>query len=640
MYAALASLVSAIEKMVPFRKRLRRILLCGVALICFFLFSGDDVSRLRLAALALQGRSLPRNVNSKRRDGPAVLPSGEGRRRGRLFFTHPRVPNDDIDRGASTQRLRRPSKRADLSTRADATFDPRSRTARGYQRRKAVQTAAVDLSFLHRLASVGEIDAWMHGLNCECIDDSMSKGAPHASVAESSLPTRRDLASWSSRDETALVSTLRDRGAIAAALDFVRHVAHHRNVYLYTAAITAVRPGHLLSTGDNHQEACCSILDEMDRHAVQPSPSTLTALFQAYCLTALDATSLQTLLLNRYPRAIWTEPVWEAAIYSCVGPMSAKDGGGSRYSNIGPAVDADSAWETAVGFYDGFLKQLSARTRGDECSSSAAKYRKVPSEQIYVAMFHVCAEIKDATKAISFLVKLQSQSLPDASSFRMSPRLWASVLKVCALTGDHVQGRRVLERMCVIRQFPNVRHCTAYLKALVESNETETASAFLEHMAADCASEREMPRKENCNATIDFSNIRVAAPDMIAVKTVLSGCASAGNFALARKILDQVKVGFFGTTIQLDEQCYNTALAACDEPELAKELVREMRLTRRHRIGVIPPSMLTFTRAIAVCRKAKDVESARFFLRSARNDGVVPDAYMYSGGTRLKSTIK
>lgn len=57
-----------------------------------------------------------------------------------------------------------------------------------------------------------------------------------------------------------------------------------------------------------------------------------------------------------------------------------------------------------------------------------------------------------------------------------------------------------------------------------------------------------------------------------------------------------------------------------------------MQMSRRKRVGVVRPSSITYARAIAVCRRAQapDVESARFFLDSARKNGVEPTIFMYS----------
>lgn len=58
-----------------------------------------------------------------------------------------------------------------------------------------------------------------------------------------------------------------------------------------------------------------------------------------------------------------------------------------------------------------------------------------------------------------------------------------------------------------------------------------------------------------------------------------------------------------------------------------------MQLSRRYRVGVVRPSSITYARAIAVCRRAEapDVESARFFLASARKDpSIEPTVFMFS----------
>lgn len=55
-----------------------------------------------------------------------------------------------------------------------------------------------------------------------------------------------------------------------------------------------------------------------------------------------------------------------------------------------------------------------------------------------------------------------------------------------------------------------------------------------------------------------------------------------------------------------------------------------MRMSRRHRYGAVPPTSITYTHAITACRQSADVESARFLLDSARNDGIEPNVYMYS----------
>ena len=289
-------------------------------------------------------------------------------------------------------------------------------------------------------------------------------------------------------------------------------------------------------------------------------------------------------------------------------------------------------WPIAV--WEALIYATCHNTATDPCEAAQSLYKEYRVEHsagykkgapgVVLAMLHVCAETKQVQGAVDLLNELQKHG-----SVALSPRIWGALLRVCAEAGDSKQAREFLNQMMVTNDsvVANVRHCTAYLKALMMDKQARRAAEFLEHMV-DVA-------VDNSAAThIAFSNLRVAAPDMIAVKTVLSGCASLGEFKVARDILEQIKAGFFGQAVsnELDEWCYNTVLSACDDPVEAKALVREMRLTRRYRVGVIPPTARTYTKAIHVCRTARDVECARFFLDSARNDGFEPDMYMYSAG--------
>ena len=123
----------------------------------------------------------------------------------------------------------------------------------------------------------------------------------------------------------------------------------------------------------------------------------------------------------------------------------------------------------------------------------------------------------------------------------------------------------------------------------------------------------------------------------VALNTVLSCCAKAVDFQAARNLLDRMKNADFlapGTLqpILPDEISYSLLLSACRDPAVARDILKEIKLTRRHRVGVVQPSSITYARAIAVCRKAEvpDVGSAQFFLEAARKDGVGATVFMYS----------
>jgi hypothetical protein len=139
-------------------------------------------------------------------------------------------------------------------------------------------------------------------------------------------------------------------------------------------------------------------------------------------------------------------------------------------------------------------------------------------------------------------------------------------------------------------------------------------------------------------------------PDIYAVVTVMKSCSSSSssrnnnNFALVQTILHAIKEG--RVPIPLTEEHYHILLTACTDPAVAKEIIQEMRFSRRHRQGAIPPSLISYTKALVVCRKAKDLTTARSLLTTARNDGMIPDVFMYTtaiwtaaGAQRAKAAV-
>ena len=382
-------------------------------------------------------------------------------------------------------------------------------------------------------------------------------------------------------------------------------------------------------SGVDLASASLEVLHAMDRNGIRPLPRTLSELFRCYCHGPDDARMLQRHLRERYPHNYWTESVWEAAIFACATTTTEND-----------STAAAMAWETAMEFYSDLRKDHSRNQQQHQQQS------QLPSERIYVSMFHVCAVTKNVTQAMTFLDVLLQEGDAGRVPLNLSPRLWGAVLKVCAAAGDSRAAHGLLQRMSSLSdgRSPNVRHYTYYLKALVVNGQCQAAVEVLEWMHYQSCSRHKSMRSGDL-VTKDIGPGPVVpeevhdlcvleGPDMAAVKIVLEGCAAAGNFTLSRRILGKVKDGSFGEELanQLDAHCYHTVLTACRDPEHAKELVREMRLSRRNRYNVVPPNQVTFTKAITVCRKARDVESARFFLSSAKSDGIEPDVYMYTAG--------
>jgi len=386
--------------------------------------------------------------------------------------------------------------------------------------------------------------------------------------------TEIPLDQWSSHEETDFIRTLRDHKAYRAIDLFTKHLAR-KNVFIYTAAIAS------LATADEYKAAALQLLDEMERNQVRPSPYTFSALFQATD-SPKKAQSLQARLKREYPSIPWTAPLWETAIYAC----GQKPG----------------SWTIAQHFLSEMQEQGLS-----------------PTARTYMALFQVCSSTANVSQAIAMLRDL----LLPGSPVTVTPRIWGAALQVCAVIGDHASARTILSLMQENSHPANVRHCTAYLKALAASRQDRAALDFLDFMVAS-------QHGDNANSTPSpWHGLSVEPPDRIALQAVLTACAATENYIKSRWLLERIKNGDYGD-VQVDEKCYNLVLASCRDPADAKVLVREMRLTRRHREGVVPPSQITYTRAITVCRKAADMPSALSFLNRSRDDAIVPDVYMYS----------
>jgi pentatricopeptide repeat domain-containing protein 1 len=421
-------------------------------------------------------------------------------------------------------------------------------------------------------------ESFFRGKTADEVDTWMEAQAKNVTMQmQMQIPLDKEC---SSRDETNFIRSLRDHKAYRAIDIFTRHLARNKNVFVYTAAIAS-----LATAEEEYQETALQLLDDMAEHNVRPSPHTFAALFQASNRPE-KLRSLQTRLKREYPGVIWTLPVWEAAIYAC-----------SR----GPGN-----WTMA--------QELIAEMKQESLFLSA---------QTYLALFQVCSANANALQAVEILRYLLQA---DAAPVAVSPRIWGAALQVCAIAGDHVSARTILSWMQELGHRANVRHCTAYLKALAVSRQDRVALAFLEYMVHG----QDIDTGQTTISTSPWDGLLVDLPDAIVLQAVLTALSTTENYTQSRRLLDKIKNGDFGDNVKVDENHYNLVLASCREPQEAKVLIREMRLSRRHRVGVVAPSQITYTRAITVCRKAADMKSALFFLNQSRDDAILPDVYMYS----------
>jgi pentatricopeptide repeat protein len=240
---------------------------------------------------------------------------------------------------------------------------------------------------------------------------------------------------------------------------------------------------------------------------------------------------------------------------------------------------------------------------------------------LYQALFHVYADPRtQSSEAVSALFDqvLQAEQAGEPGVY-WNARLWGAILQAFAAAKDDESALQVLRLMNDVGFQANSRHCTTFIRALALVHKDALAVQFLNHMVGAPATRMDL-----------FEGLATDPPDQMAVAAVLAACAAADNYVLAKVVLEGIKAGDFGPAIVPTEQDYNLVLSACKDPKEARALVREMRNTRRHRTGVVAPTLKTYTKAIAVCRRAGDLPMALRLLEGAKDDGFDLDVYVYT----------
>jgi pentatricopeptide repeat domain-containing protein 1 len=398
--------------------------------------------------------------------------------------------------------------------------------------------------------------------------------------------------------------------AAGAVLAFVRNRGPNASSRHYTGAFERVR-------GNKH--ACEQLLQQF-RHQTAVATTTITtttttntttnttttrttpsqqqhfssymavALIRSYCTDhPADMKRLQPLLEQVYPLSLWHPVVVAAAIRACA-VVSAAGGG--------PATAALVDESTAEVYYHNYSHYSS--------SSLSSSPKRVP-ECIVLALLAVYRASRNVQAAEQLVMRQKRQQQQPSSS--VSSKIWNALLQVCVEAKDLDTATRLMQNEIIPS---NIFHATTYLHCLLALNRHEDAVSYLLQIAK-----------------------LGPPPDDYAVVTVMKSCSSSSSnnqndngFALAQKILHAIKTGQI--PIALTEEHYNILLTACTSPAMAKEIIQEMRFSRRHRTGAIPPSMISYTKALVVCRKAKDLTMARSLLTTARNDGLFPDVFMYT----------
>ena len=390
-------------------------------------------------------------------------------------------------------------------------------------------------------------------------------------MSNSKPPLQNGLAKIQAR----FIQELAFHGESKAVVTFLKKYGK-RNTFIFNAGLSAL--ADLGCVDDMYDVWTC-----MEDNDIPPSSFTLATIFRSLNNTKQVAQIRQNF---RDDKELWTAQVFEMAILAC----SADE-------------DDEKAWD--------MIQEIRQWMRDAGVS---------PTGSIYLAMFQACANMEQASsQAVTHLLdEVLSLEERQPGVLPLNNRLWGTILQAFASARNATAAQNVLRIMNSKGFVPNGRHCSTFIRILSLARKNDLSVEFLNVMAG-------LP----CSVD-DFSGLKTAAPDQISVLAVLSALAANGNYDLANGVLEKMKSREYGEAAPANEQAYNLVLGTCQSPLRAKEMVREMRLTRRHRTNVIRPSLRTYSRAIAVCRKFGDLQTAFRLFEWVKDDGLQPDVYVYS----------
>lgn len=417
-----------------------------------------------------------------------------------------------------------------------------------------------------------------------------------------------------SRDASSLIRLLGRNGCHDAMLEFCRRYcrdiidasievsaypgqpsvsrsnADEAVLFAYTAAIAACSKPPLASTlvvnrsynsKYRTRSFLLSLLDEMENgygETIRPNSYTLSAVLLGID-GGTDARQILDSFENKYgedvsdeanntttSEKILTVQVYNVAISAC-GRRSSKESNKGGFKGI-------EGWQQALSILQTMRRQ-----------------GPIPNEQTYTAVFHAMADSGKIKVAISLLDELRKSSLVDISS-----KLFLPLLKACAKASSANMAQTMLKYMKEDSLEITTEHMNLFLLALANCKMNVRALGVLKEMIH---SQKEDP---------------LAGPNLVTLNTVLLACANADDYEACYALFEQMKEGAY---LMIDESqtklieirpdvvSYNTVIS-CSDPETALELVNEMRLTRRNRIGIVLPNAVTYTNAITRCRNAVD----------------------------------
>jgi pentatricopeptide repeat protein len=365
---------------------------------------------------------------------------------------------------------------------------------------------------------------------------------------------------------------------------YTKSDAQESVLYCYTAAIGACsKPVHSSDPSSANKEKyrnkkfLLSLLDEMEHRytalgeVIKPNSYTLSAVLLGVD-NGPEAVEVLNLFEKKYcadqsDHSIVTVQVYNAAILACCS-RSFKGKTNEETSN-----DVEG-WQLGLFLYN-----------------RMKRYEPAPNEQTHMAVLQALAEFGQLRVAMAIFDHVKNECSLESLS-----KLYQPLLKSCAVAANADTAQALLQQMKDDGIKVTTDHLNLFLSTLAKCNMHTKALEVLQ----------EMIRLQDSDPAI--------SPDIFTFNTVLSACANANEYESARDLLDDMKEGLYlvpdqdklhGSMVEIrpDVISYNTVIS-CADPVSALELITEMRLTRRHRVGVIHPNSISYTNAIARCRKA------------------------------------
>jgi pentatricopeptide repeat protein len=373
------------------------------------------------------------------------------------------------------------------------------------------------LSSVEQSGSAKEINTWMQKL------------ASNTLTKNESSPFQ----SWSVKDQNEFIRLLKGRGAYQAIVTFMEHLGE-QNVSLYTTSIFA------LAMSPSHRKEAVSLLDLMDSRGIQPTSLTFVALIGA--IDGPAATVEMMKRIDQYKKVPYMLEVFHSAIYACCRIPAG-------------ATSPERDWQTAISFFQQMRRK-----------------RIAPTTKTYAALMQVLSRTGQIKITLSLLRELQV-----TPGLRADDRVWGAAINVCAQAGDYREAIALINEMNESGYRANLRHCSTFLKALAKAGQEKLALQALEMMLGQNDTAISSGEEE-----LQVFYLPPTPPDLVAVNTVMAACSKAGNFNATKVLFERLKAGEFidpatDKPISPDGISYHTVLVSCRRPELARELVKEVR---------------------------------------------------------------